>query len=122
MRTIKYFFLFVSCIFLAAACSNKKVSTAAKGNITLSGNPILPGDFADPCILMYRDTFYIYATTGSEATVWRSADLINWKLTKLNWPTSMQLPDVWAPAVRQAADGKFYLYTTVNHNIYSTLR
>lgn len=82
-------------------------------------NPVLPGDFADPFIISYRDTFYIYATTGNEATVWRSADFRNWKLTKLNWPTSMGLPDIWAPAVTRGVDGRFYLYTSVNHNIYA---
>ncbi|MES2734388.1 MAG: family 43 glycosylhydrolase [Bacteroidota bacterium] len=84
-----------------------------------SGNPILPGDFADPCILVHQDTFYLYATTGGEATVWRSSDFVNWKLTKLNWPTSMGLRDIWAPAVRQGTDGKFYFYTSTNHNIYA---
>lgn len=84
-----------------------------------TNNPVLPGDFADPFIIQYRDTFYIYATTGKEATVWRSADFQNWKLTKLNWPTSMGLPDIWAPAVARGTDGRFYLYTSVNHNIYA---
>lgn len=101
-----------------SACTSRKLLQHLKNEVAYSGNPILPGDFADPCILNYKDTFYIYATTGTEATVWRSADFINWKLTKLNWPTSMNLPDIWAPSVRQGTDGKFYFYTTTNHNIY----
>jgi len=84
-----------------------------------SGNPILPGDFADPCILTYLDTFYIYATSGSEASVWYSADFSDWRLRKLNWPTEMGKPDIWAPAVRQGNDGRFYFYTSTNHNIYA---
>jgi arabinoxylan arabinofuranohydrolase len=108
-------------LFLLAvcSCSDTKKSQTATQQTQLSGNPILPGDFADPCILQYRDTFYIYATTGSEATVWRSTDFQNWKLTKLNWPTSMGLPDIWAPAVRQGVDGRFYFYTATNHSLYA---
>jgi len=101
--------------FLFEKCSPAR----SLNQIPYSGNPILPGDFADPAIIVYKDTFYIYATTGSEASVWRSADFLNWKLTKLNWPTSMGLPDVWAPGVRQGTDGRFYLYTSTNHNIYA---
>lgn len=89
-----------------------------KKDLDYTGNPILPGNFADPFILVYQDTVYIYATGGGAATVWRSADFVNWKLTRLNWPTSMKLPSIWAPAVAKAPDGKFYLYTSVNHNIY----
>jgi beta-xylosidase len=84
-----------------------------------TGNPVLPGDFADPYIIVHKDTFYIYATTGREATVWKSADFQNWKLTKLNWPTSMHKPDIWAPAVARGTDGRFYLYTSTDHNIYA---
>jgi beta-xylosidase len=28
-------------------------------------------------------------------------------------------PDIWAPAVVQGRDGKFYMYTSTNHNIYA---
>ncbi|MBA2498537.1 MAG: family 43 glycosylhydrolase [Chitinophagaceae bacterium] len=104
-----------SMIILFERCAPERLMHSAN----YSGNPVLPGNFADPSILSYRDTFYIYATTGSEATVWRSADFENWKLTKLNWPTSMGQPDIWAPAVRQGTDEKFYLYTSTNHNIYA---
>lgn len=106
-------------IVLTQRCSTQKNIRAAQTETFFSGNPILPGDFADPCILVNQDTFYIYATTGGEATVWRSVDFKNWKLTKLNWPTSMGLPDIWAPAVRKGVDGRFYLYSSVNHAIYA---
>ncbi len=118
--------------FLYYGCADSRVGVAifdpvkkngtkesALANTRTTGNPFLPGDFADPCIVAYRDTFYVYATSGSEATVWSSPDFVNWKLSKLNWPTSMGLPDIWAPAVRQAPDGKFYFYTATDHNIYA---
>ncbi|MFN2457279.1 MAG: family 43 glycosylhydrolase [Chitinophagaceae bacterium] len=116
MHIRKYILIaFAFLISLSEGCTPTRF--LQRSNYT--GNPILPGDFADPSFLVYRDTFYIYATTGSEATVWRSSDFMNWKLTKLNWPTLMGLPDVWAPAVTQGTDGKFYLYTSTNHNIYA---
>src|SRR6476661_729491 len=121
-RTVLFWRFSFFLILLLSFCSchtSKNSKTTAQPQTVFSGNPILPGDFADPCILQYRDTFYIYATTGGEATVWRSTDFQNWKLTKLNWPTSMGLPDIWAPAVRQGADGRFYFYTATNHNLYA---
>src|SRR5215218_7223697 len=114
----KVWFVIVAFLILQS-CGVSKKAQPAQNETAFSGNPILPGDFADPCILVYQDTFYIYATTGSEATVWRSVDFKNWKLTKLNWPTSMGLPDIWAPAVRQGNDSRFYFYTATNHNLYA---
>jgi hypothetical protein len=68
---------------------------------------------------VHRDTFYIYGTTGNYASAWYSADFQNWKMRKLNWPTSMQKPDIWAPEIIQGNDGRFYFYTSTDHNIYA---
>lgn len=121
MKTTFYACLLSTLLFWS--CSGSKEPQEETGvpeaeSVVYSGNPILPGDFADPAILIHQDTFYIYATTGAEATVWRSADFVNWKLTRLNWPTSMEQPDIWAPEVVKGADGRFYMYTSTNHNIY----
>ncbi|MFT2009585.1 family 43 glycosylhydrolase [Pontibacter sp. 13R65] len=120
---LKTTWLLLPALLLWAGCNNsssdQNTAAATEEAEAYTGNPVLPGDFADPHILQHQDTFYIYATTGSEATVWRSADFVNWKLTKLNWPTSMQEPDIWAPGITQGKDGKFYLYTSTNHNIYA---
>ncbi|WP_342648037.1 family 43 glycosylhydrolase [Mucilaginibacter sp. CSA2-8R] len=104
---------------LASTLFTNLCKAQSHAQVSYSGNPILPGDFADPCVLFYQDTVYIYATAANVGSVWRSADMVNWKLTLLNWPTAMHLPDVWAPAVRQGTNGQFYLYTTVNHQIYA---
>ncbi len=89
--------------------------------IRYSGNPILPGVYADPCILVHLDTFYIYGTTGGYASAWYSADFQNWKMRKLNWPTSMNKPNIWAPAITQGMDGRFYFYASTDHNIYAAV-
>ncbi|TXK49105.1 family 43 glycosylhydrolase [Pontibacter qinzhouensis] len=114
--------LLLALAFTACSPASDKAAEeqqATAGEQAYTGNPILPGNFADPHIIQHQDTFYIYATTGAEATVWRSADFVNWRLTKLNWPTSMQKPDIWAPGITQGKDGKFYLYTSTDHNIYA---
>lgn len=107
--------------FLTVSCAvpKEQQQRGDQQELLFSGNPILPGDFADPAILVHQDTFYLYATTGAEATVWRSADFVNWKLTRLNWPTAMEQPDIWAPEVVKGTDGRFYMYTSTNHNIYA---
>ncbi len=115
--------MMISCaLYLLEGCSGSNQQQRAgqsASEVVYSGNPMLPGNFADPCILVHQDTFYIYATTGNEATVWYSPNFVDWKLTKLNWPTSMGKPDIWAPAVTQGTDGKFYFYTSTDHNIYA---
>jgi GH43 family beta-xylosidase len=107
----------VPAMLFLMSCSSANNNASVEPVFT--GNPFLPGDFADPCILVHNDTFYVYATSGTEATVWRSADFLEWKLTKLAWPTSMRQPDIWAPAVTKGKDGRFYMYTSTNHNIYA---
>ncbi len=118
VRYLKHGLQVASLLLLLAGCTTKNAEQQGQSPAAYTGNPILPGDFADPFLVVHQDTFYIYATTGREATVWRSADFVHWKLTKLNWPTNMELPDIWAPAVTKGTDGRFYLYTSTDHNIY----
>lgn len=116
------FMLAASLLCLLLSCSGSREQQQIGQDpkaVVYSGNPILPGDFADPCILVHQDTFYIYATTGSEATVWYSSNFVDWQLTKLNWPTAMGKPDIWAPAVAKGPDGRFYFYPSVDHDIYA---
>ncbi|SIM54777.1 family 43 glycosylhydrolase [Micromonospora cremea] len=83
-------------------------------------SPVLPGYNADPNIVRFGDTYYIYATTdgfpGWSSTTfktWSSKDLVHWT----EHPTILDLgPDVswadgraWAPAAIEK-NGKYYLY------------
>jgi arabinoxylan arabinofuranohydrolase len=121
MKSIIPLFFLLAFVYQFWGCSTVQEQQEAGTELEqrYSGNPLLPGNFADPCILVHQDTFYIYATTGNEATVWYSPDFVEWKLRKLNWPTSMGLPDIWAPEVAQGTDGRFYFYTSTDHNIYA---
>ena len=85
-----------------------------------TGNPVLPGYFADPCCRKFGDTYYLYATPDGwdvgrgPFCIWTSKDFVHW--------TSHKSPDVkpgvfwpstdfkWAPSVVKK-DGKYFLYT-----------
>lgn len=83
-------------------------------------SPVLPGYNADPNIVRFGDTYYLYATTdgypGWSSTsfdAWSSKDLVHW--TK--HPTILDLgPGVtwadsraWAPTIAEK-NGKYYFY------------
>lgn len=84
------------------------------------GNPVLDGYYADPNIVCFGDTYYIYPTTdggsGWNSTyfkVFSSKDLINWKdegkilsLSDVSWSSGVYC---WAPAAIEK-DGKYYFY------------
>lgn len=101
------FLLFI--LFLA-----KNIYAQKDYNAQNTGNPILPGYFADPTIKKFGDTYYLYATTDGSgagfgpAQVWSSKDFVNWTLMPMNWPDSHW---IWAPDVMQdKKNGKFYLF------------
>jgi len=91
-----------------------------------TGNPILPGYFADPSAYKFGDTFYIYATScgyhvGGEAgwpMVWSSKDFVNWKAKKLIFKTKdgrnfNVSKFFWAPSAIEH-NGKYYISFTYN--------
>ena len=101
-------------LFVTAAAAAPQTGAAQKAayNTPGTGNPILPGYFADPTIKKFGDTYYIYATTDGSgagfgpAQLWCSKDFKNWTLMPMNWPDSHW---IWAPDVMQnEADGKYY--------------
>ena len=100
-------FVIVILIFSKAALSIGQQKTYFEPK---TGNPVIPGFFADPSIVVVNDTFYIYATTVSkymEPMVWYSTDLKHWRVRHLGI-TGKHL--FWAPSVIQGEDGKTYLF------------
>lgn len=83
------------------------------------GNPILPGMFPDPHILHDNGKFYIYATSMENdagaygrASVWQSADFVNWEMQLTNWPEFGKFNgDIWAPDIIRK-DDKYYQFIT----------
>ena len=102
-------------------------SSAQKKSIT---NPIVKGYYADPTIIKDKGVYYIYATTdpwgGSELGVLTTRDFINFETKHINWPTKAACTSptsngsmVWAPSVRKAANGKFYMYVAVGSEVWA---
>ncbi|CBG68311.1 MULTISPECIES: family 43 glycosylhydrolase [Streptomyces] len=90
-------------------------------------SPVLPGLNADPNIVRFGDTFYIYPTTdgfegwsGTQFKAYSSKDLVNWKdhgvILDLGPDVSWADSRAWAPAMEER-DGKYYFYFCADANI-----
>jgi beta-xylosidase len=88
----------------------------------MSGNPILPGWYADPEAAIFGDRYWIYPTTSTvyEAQVafdaFSSPDLVHWqrhpgvlKMEAVPWARQA----MWAPSVVENA-GRYYLFFSAN--------
>lgn len=70
--------LVVASLLLGAATGFAQKPFNASG----TGNPIIPGYFADPTVKKFGDTYYMYATTDGSgagfgpAQVWTSKDFV----------------------------------------------
>ncbi|SEO30577.1 family 43 glycosylhydrolase [Niastella yeongjuensis] len=94
-----------------------------------SGNPIIPDLLADPSIVQINDTFYCYATTdgynqglatSGPPVVWTSTDFVNWHFKGTFFPAAVgQL--YWAPSTVTKVKNRYYLYPTINTNIYAAV-
>ncbi|MDR6340819.1 beta-xylosidase [Filimonas zeae] len=101
-------------------------------------HPLVADNIADPSVVRFRDTFYLYATTdvdaglakGGTPVVWRSADFVNWsfdgplQLGNMDWSKPYTFTDVkgaqktgyfryWAPGKAVLKDNKYYLFPTI---------
>ena len=92
------------------------------GQATRSGNPLIPGWYADPEAHVFEGAYWIYPTTSApydEQTymdAFSSADLVTWT----RHPSIVDLGDVswgtralWAPSVVEK-DGWYYLFFSAN--------
>ncbi|MBQ2821668.1 MAG: glycoside hydrolase family 43 protein, partial [Thermoguttaceae bacterium] len=91
-------------------------------NIAQAENPIFPGWYADPEVIIYGDTYWIYPTYSAPFNdqtffdAFSSKDLVNWTkhekiLTtkEVTWARRA----MWAPSVLQK-DGKYYFFFGAN--------
>ncbi|MFW7414456.1 family 43 glycosylhydrolase [Demequina sp. SO4-18] len=92
-------------------------------------SPVLPGLYADPNIIAFGDTYYIYATSdgypgwgGNEFYTWKSTNLVDWEraaepfltLDGENGNVPWAVGNAWAPTAIER-DGKYYFYFS-GHN------
>ncbi|MEU2337279.1 family 43 glycosylhydrolase [Streptomyces sp. NPDC013172] len=93
----------------------------------LMKSPVLPGLNADPNIVRFGDTFYLYPTTdgydgwsGTRFKAYSSTDLVHWTDhgvvldlgPDIGWADSR----AWAPTIAEK-DGKYYFYFCADANI-----
>ena len=104
-----------------ASCGQPQKTTSDK-EITMSGNPIFEGWYADPEGMIYDDTYWVYPTTSdvyekqTYFDCFSSKDLITWTkhhniidTTEVKWANKA----MWAPSVIRK-DGKYYFFFGAN--------
>jgi Beta-xylosidase len=90
-------------------------------------NPIVPDNLADPTIMQFGDTFYLYSTSdvgdlktdlsfSGNPVVWKSNDLVNWSFEGICFPgIDWHKYKYWAPGRVIEKNGKYYLFVTIEH-------
>lgn len=90
------------------------------------GNALIPDMIADASIVDIDGTFYCYATTdgygrGLETSgppvVWKSKDFVHWSFNGIYFPSAAK-EKYWAPSKVVYANGKYYIYPTINGYMY----
>lgn len=100
-------------------------------------NPIVPDNIADPSIVIFNGTYYLYATTdlnkglgkAGAPVVWKSKDFVNWNfegtlINDIDFNKPYNYTDAkgvaktgyfryWAPGKPLYKNGKYYLYATI---------
>jgi beta-xylosidase len=99
---------------------------SVKGQVNPFGNPLVPDMIADASIQEIDGMFYCYATTdgygrGLETSgppvVWKSKDFLNWSFDGIYFPSAAN-EKYWAPSKVVQANGKYYIYPTINGYMY----
>ena len=82
-----------------------------------TGNPVIPGYFADPTIKKFGDTYYMYATTDGSgagfgpAQVWTSKDFVNWTLMPMNYKPQKKKSHFGKKEIPQKRDKLSFILT-----------
>ncbi len=98
-------------------------------NAAGSGNPLLPGYFADPSIVRDGGRWYVFATIDpwgdDRLGMWVSDNGRDWRFSQPDWPTKAAATSptsgdskVWAPSVVRAANGRWYMYVSVGSEVW----
>lgn len=92
----------------------------------LFGKALIPDMNADASIMLIGDTFYCYATTdgygrhldtSGPPVLWKSKDFVHWSFDGIYFPSAAE-QKYWAPSKAVAANGKWYIYPTINGHMY----
>lgn len=109
----------------------------AQSSAPVNFNPVVPDNIADPSVVKFNDTFYLYATTDIDRglsmagppVVWKSKDFVNWSfsgtiINSIDWNKEYEYTDdkgakktgyfrYWAPGKPLMKDGIYYLFPTI---------
>ena len=120
----------------AAISSVRSASFPQRGAIP-QYNPLVPDNIADPSIVLFKDTFYLYATTDIDKelkvagppVVWKSTDFVNWHFdgilqTGIDWSRPYAYTNAkgqpatgyfrfWAPGKVIEKNDRYYLFVTI---------
>ncbi|GAB3651974.1 family 43 glycosylhydrolase [Glycomyces tarimensis] len=88
--------------------------------LRLASNPALPGLFADPNLVVFDGTYYLYPTTdgfpgwsGTQYRAFSSTDLVHWTdhgvILDVAEDVAWADDSAWAPAIAEK-NGKYYFY------------
>lgn len=113
---------FASVVWLAAAIAASTSTRAAQAQSARSGNPILPGWYADPEAHVFNGEYWVYPTYSAPygqqtfMDAFSSKDLVTWvkhphvlDTTNVAWARRA----VWAPSVIEK-DGWYYIFFGAN--------
>ncbi|MFL5746179.1 MAG: family 43 glycosylhydrolase [Niastella sp.] len=93
------------------------------------GHALIPDMIADASIQVIDGVFYCYATTdgydsglntSGPPVLWKSKDFVHWSFSGTYFPSAVG-QKYWAPSKAVAANGKYYLYPTVNGFMYAAV-
>jgi len=117
--------VFFSFILLKAGAQERIDRGGASGQNPF-GNALVPDMIADASIQEINGTFYCYATTdgydqglktSGPPVVWKSKDFVHWSFSGFYFPSAVG-QKYWAPSKAVAANGRYYIYPTVNGFMY----
>lgn len=113
-------------LFLLFIFAVPELSTAQTAVENPFGKSLIPDMVADASIQEINGTFYCYATTdgygrGLETSgppvVWKSKDFVHWSFEGSYFPSAKN-EKYWAPSKAVFANGKYYIYPTINGYMY----
>ena len=126
-KSLNTYFTWAMAIVMTACTTNSKQDNS---EVFMPNNPfghaLVPDMIADASITEFDGTFYCYATTdgygrGLETsgppTVWKSKDFVNWSFEGNYFPAAAD-QKYWAPSKAIKANGKYYIYPTINGYMY----
>ncbi len=102
--------LLLACFLVLPCC---RLAEDAAFKAPGAGNPLVPGYFADPTLVKFGDTYYLYATTdgvrlgSGHPQVWISKDFVHWYNQAMDIPYTA-FTNIWAPDMVKGPDGRYY--------------